>query len=148
VRLRGNLSKSLPIHIDLHPPATRGAGAPHVDLVWGSCGEQRARCLRLPAFDRDALACHDLGGDLLPLAQDFNILAKKKIMWYNGNYPTSYQHQPVRLRQKALEIANSLLAAGVDENTASDIGLREAREFFRKQRNTYNRVDPNLPAFP
>jgi uncharacterized protein YdaT len=69
-------------------------------------------------------------------------------MWYNGNYPASYQHQPVRLRQKALEIANSLLAAGIDESVASDIGLRKAREFFRTQRNTDNRVDPDLPAIP
>jgi uncharacterized protein YdaT len=69
-------------------------------------------------------------------------------MWYNGNYPASYQHQPVRLRQKALEIANDLLAAGVDEAVASDIGLRKAREFFRAQRNGSSRVDPNLPAFP
>ena len=82
------------------------------------------------------------------LAQDFNIPAKKKIMWYNGNYPASYQHQPVRLRQKALEIANGLLAAGVDEGIASEIGLRKAREFFRAQLNTGSRVDPNLPAFP
>jgi len=69
-------------------------------------------------------------------------------MWYNGNYPIAYQHQPVRLRQKALEIANSLLAAGMDENIASEIALREAREFFRTQRITNSRVDPNLPAFP
>jgi uncharacterized protein YdaT len=69
-------------------------------------------------------------------------------MWYNGNYPASYQHQPVRLRQKALEIANSLLAAGVDESTASEIALRKAREFFRTQRNTSSHVDPDLPAIP
>jgi hypothetical protein len=82
------------------------------------------------------------------LARDFNIADKRKNMWYNGNYPASYAHQPVRLREKALEIANSLLAAGVDERTASDTGLRKAREYFRLQRNTNNRVDPDLPAFP
>jgi uncharacterized protein YdaT len=71
-----------------------------------------------------------------------------KNMWYNGNYPASYQHQPLRLRQKALEIANSLIAAGVDESIACDTGLRKAQEYFRTQRNTNNRVDPNLPAFP
>jgi uncharacterized protein YdaT len=83
-----------------------------------------------------------------PLARDFNIADKRKKMWYNGNYPASYQHQPLRLRQKALEIANGLIAAGVDERIACDTGLRKAREYFRRQRNINNFVDPNLPAFP
>jgi uncharacterized protein YdaT len=69
-------------------------------------------------------------------------------MWYNGNYPAAYQHQPVRLRQKALEIANSLLSKGVDENSAAETGLRQAREFFLTQKAKSSRVDPNLPAFP
>lgn len=71
-----------------------------------------------------------------------------KNMWYNGNYPAIYQHQPVRLRQKALEIANSLIAKGVDESSAAETGLRKAREFFLSQRNKSARIDPNLPAFP
>jgi hypothetical protein len=83
-----------------------------------------------------------------PLARDFSIAGERKIMWYNGNYPAAYQHQPVRLRQKALEIANNLVAAGMDESIASEIGLREAREFFRTQRITNSRVDPDLPAIP
>ncbi len=69
-------------------------------------------------------------------------------MWYNGNYPASYQHQPVRLRQKALEIANNLIAKGVDETNAAETGLRQAREYFLTQRAKTSRVDPNLPAFP
>ena len=69
-------------------------------------------------------------------------------MWYNGNYPAIYQHQPVRLRQKALEIANNLIAKGVDESRAAETGLRKAREFFLTQRNKAALVDPNLPAFP
>ncbi len=69
-------------------------------------------------------------------------------MWYNGNYPASYQHQPVRLRQKALEIANNLIAKGVDEANAAETGLRKAREFFLSQPSKSIRIDPNLPAFP
>jgi uncharacterized protein YdaT len=69
-------------------------------------------------------------------------------MWHNGNYPASYQHQPVRLRQKALEIANSLLARGVDENNAAETGLRKAREFLLTQGTKTSRIDRDLPAFP
>jgi uncharacterized protein YdaT len=69
-------------------------------------------------------------------------------MWHNGNYPSIYQHQPVRLRQKAMEIANNLVAKGVDEASAAEIGLRKAREFFLTRRSKSGRVDPDLPAFP
>ena len=69
-------------------------------------------------------------------------------MWHNGNYPASYQHQPVRLRQKALEIANNLLAKGVDENKAAETGLKKAREYLLSQHSKTTHVDPHLPAFP
>jgi uncharacterized protein YdaT len=67
--------------------------------------------------------------------------------WHNGNYPDKYQNQPVRLRQKAVEIANNLLRNGVDEATAVDTGLRKARDFFLSQRNQ-KKIDMELPAFP
>jgi uncharacterized protein YdaT len=68
--------------------------------------------------------------------------------WHNGNYPSSYRHQPVRLRQKAVEIANNLLMNGVDEAHAIEIGLRKAREFFLSQRSQKRGHDTDLPAFP
>lgn len=68
-------------------------------------------------------------------------------MWYNGNYPSSYQHQPVRLRQKAMEIANNLMSKGVDEASAAEAGLRKAREYFLTRRSKSS-IDPDLPAFP
>jgi uncharacterized protein YdaT len=67
--------------------------------------------------------------------------------WHNGNYPALYQNQPVRLRQKAVEIANNLLKNGVAEASAIDIGLRKAREFFLSHRSE-KRIDADLPAFP
>ena len=69
-------------------------------------------------------------------------------MLHNGNYPAAFQHQPVRLRQKALEIANNLIAKGVDEASAAETGLRKAREFFLTRRSKNARIDPDLPAFP
>ena len=76
--------------------------------------------------------------------------AKKevKIMrWHNGKYPDTYRNQPVRLRQKAVEIANSLVENGVDENAAIATGLTRAREFFLAQAHR-RKVDPDLPAWP
>jgi len=67
--------------------------------------------------------------------------------WHNGNYPAAYQNQPVRLRQKAVEIANNLLRNGVDEASAIETGLRKARDFFLSQRSQ-RRIDTELPAFP
>ena len=67
--------------------------------------------------------------------------------WHNGNYPSLYQNQPVRLRQKAVEIANNLLRNGVDESSAIDMGLRKARDFFLSQRSQ-KRIEAELPAFP
>ena len=67
--------------------------------------------------------------------------------WHNGTYPAAFQNQPVRLRQKAVEIANNLLKNGVAEASAVDIGLRKAREYFLSQRSE-KRIDTDLPAFP
>jgi uncharacterized protein YdaT len=54
--------------------------------------------------------------------------------WYNGNYPPSYKNQPLRLREKATEIANELLLNGADEGVAIATGLKKAREYFASQR--------------
>jgi uncharacterized protein YdaT len=50
--------------------------------------------------------------------------------WYNGDYPPSYKNQPVKLRNKATEIANELLLHGAPEGIAIATGLKRAREFF------------------
>ncbi|MGN6417352.1 MAG: hypothetical protein ACTHMC_07665 [Pseudobacter sp.] len=50
--------------------------------------------------------------------------------WYNGDYPPSYKNQPVKLRNKAVEIANALLEEGMEEGVAIATGLKRARESF------------------
>ena len=50
--------------------------------------------------------------------------------WYNGDYPPSYKNQPVKVRNKAVEIANALLGEGMAEGTAIATGLKRAREAF------------------
>jgi uncharacterized protein YdaT len=54
--------------------------------------------------------------------------------WYNGDYPPSYKNQPVKLRNKAVEIANEILRDGVEEGIAIATGLKRAREFFANQK--------------
>jgi uncharacterized protein YdaT len=53
--------------------------------------------------------------------------------WYHGDYPPSYKNQPVKLREKAVEIANALLKDGADEGVAIATGLKQARLFFKVQ---------------
>jgi uncharacterized protein YdaT len=50
--------------------------------------------------------------------------------WYNGDYPPSYKNQPLKVRNKAVEIANALLEEGMPEGTAIATGLKRAREAF------------------
>ena len=54
--------------------------------------------------------------------------------WYNGDFPPSYKNQPVKLRNKATEIANELLLNGAEEGIAIATGLKRAREFFAKEK--------------
>jgi uncharacterized protein YdaT len=70
------------------------------------------------------------------------------MFWNNGSYPVAYRNQPVRLRQKAVEIANNLMMNGVDERIAIQEGLRKARDFFLSQHSRRQSIDSNLPAFP
>jgi uncharacterized protein YdaT len=55
--------------------------------------------------------------------------------WYNGDFPPSYKNQPVKLREKAVEIANELLKDGAEEGVAIATGLKRAREFFSKKKD-------------
>jgi uncharacterized protein YdaT len=50
--------------------------------------------------------------------------------WYNGTFPPSYKNQPLKLRNKAVEIANKLINEGASEGVAIATGLKKAREFF------------------
>jgi uncharacterized protein YdaT len=52
--------------------------------------------------------------------------------WYNGDFPPSYKNQPVKLRGKAVKIANELLGQGVTEGVAIATGLKRARQHFAK----------------
>lgn len=53
--------------------------------------------------------------------------------WYNGDYPPSYKNQPVKLRNKSVEIANALLEEGVPEGLAIATGLKRARKSFKRK---------------
>lgn len=55
--------------------------------------------------------------------------------WYHGDYPPSYKNQPIKLREKAVEIANALLEDGAEEGIAIATGLKQARLFFKNKKN-------------
>lgn len=55
--------------------------------------------------------------------------------WARGDYPPSYKNQPVKIREKAVEIANELLKDGTDEGIAIATGLKRAREVIRKEQS-------------
>lgn len=62
------------------------------------------------------------------------IREKNKAMpWSKGDYPPSYKNQPVKLREKAVEIANELLKNGAEEGIAIATGLKRAREVFAEK---------------
>ena len=52
--------------------------------------------------------------------------------WYNGDYPPSYKNQPKKLRDKAVEIANALLAEGMEEGKAIRIAIAKAKKWAQK----------------
>ena len=56
--------------------------------------------------------------------------------WYNGDFPPSYKNQPIRLRKKAVEIANELLLHGASEGVAIATGLKRARQVFAKAKES------------
>jgi uncharacterized protein YdaT len=59
---------------------------------------------------------------------------KTRIMpWPKGEYPPSYKNLPVPLREKAVEIANAILAESGDEGIAIATGLKRAREVMKKE---------------
>lgn len=48
--------------------------------------------------------------------------------WLKGDYPPSYKNLPLRLRNKAVEIANAIIEESGDEGLAIATGLKRARE--------------------
>lgn len=75
------------------------------------------------------------------MARSFRLVSKTNVMpWYNGDYPPSYKNQPVRLRNKATEIANELLLHGAPEGIAIATGLKRAREFFADQNKKHRKA--------
>jgi uncharacterized protein YdaT len=55
--------------------------------------------------------------------------------WYNGDYPPSYKNQPIKLREKAVEIANALLEEGAEEGIAIATGLKKARDVLKEMKD-------------
>ena len=51
--------------------------------------------------------------------------------WPKGAYPPSYKNLPVKLRNKAVEIANAILEESGDEGLAIATGLKRAREVIK-----------------
>lgn len=53
--------------------------------------------------------------------------------WPKGSYPPSYKNLPVKLREKAVEIANAILEESGDEGLAIATGLKKAQELQQKK---------------
>ncbi|BEP38274.1 hypothetical protein GmRootV59_56450 (plasmid) [Variovorax sp. V59] len=53
--------------------------------------------------------------------------------WTDERYPPAMRRLPPRVRQKAVEIANALLAEGYDDGKAIRIGIAKAREWISRQ---------------
>lgn len=51
--------------------------------------------------------------------------------WTRERYPTSMRRLPAPVREKAIEIANALLAEGMDEGKAIRIAIAKAKEWAR-----------------
>ena len=66
--------------------------------------------------------------------------------WYYGDYPPSYKNQPIKIRDKAVEIANALLEEGADEGIAIATGLKRAREWAKEQDEPHDDDEPGNTA--
>lgn len=53
--------------------------------------------------------------------------------WYNGDYPPSYKNLPVKVRNKAVEIANAILEESGDEGLAIATGVKRAKDWAEKE---------------
>jgi uncharacterized protein YdaT len=51
------------------------------------------------------------------------------VPWSSTYYPASMKRLPPLVREKAIEIANALLAQGVDEGKAIRVAIAKARQW-------------------
>lgn len=56
--------------------------------------------------------------------------------WTATWYPVSMKHLPEPVREKAIEIANALLAEGMDEGKAVRIAIARAKEWATRHLGT------------
>lgn len=56
--------------------------------------------------------------------------------WNSKEYPEDMRHLSDNVRQKAIEIANQLLAQGVQDTRAIPIAISQAREWQRNNRTS------------
>lgn len=61
--------------------------------------------------------------------------------WTADRYPKSMTNLPQFVRLKAIEIANALLAEGMDEGKAIRIAIARAREWAERQDRTERQPD-------
>jgi uncharacterized protein YdaT len=52
--------------------------------------------------------------------------------WTLERYPPAMEHLPERVREKAIEIANALLAEGMEEGKAIRIAIAKAKEWAER----------------
>ena len=55
-------------------------------------------------------------------------------MWTENEFPSDMRHLSQRVRAKAIEIANHLIAQGYQESKAIPIAISQAREWSRLTR--------------
>ena len=65
---------------------------------------------------------------------------KITVPWSNNRYPVSMRNLPPRVRHKAIEIANGLLAAGRPEGQAIRIGIWSARRWATAHAERHTRA--------
>ncbi len=53
--------------------------------------------------------------------------------WTASRFPLAMEHLPAKVREKAIEIANALLAEGMEEGKAIRIAIAKAKEWARKR---------------
>lgn len=51
--------------------------------------------------------------------------------WNENYFPTSMKHLPPLVREKAIAIANALLAEGIDEGKAIRVAIAKAKKWAR-----------------
>lgn len=55
--------------------------------------------------------------------------------WRNGDYPPSYKNLPKPIRDKAVEIANTLLIdKHMEEGAAIAIGVKNAKRWYKNHK--------------